>query len=87
MLPRKTIIEITDALAIMIDSGLSVKDALTLCQTVFPQGRPGQLVATLVARLRKGNSFSSVVEELHESFRSIGDWCALARSSARWSRS
>ena len=66
--PRKTVIELTDTLSIMIDAGLSVKDSLALCQSVFPGGAPGELVGLLVSRIRKGGSFHSVVDELPGSF-------------------
>ena len=66
--PRKTVIELTDTLSIMIDAGLSVKDSLALCRSVFPGGGPGQLVSLLVSRIRKGGSFHSVIDELPGSF-------------------
>ena len=66
--PRKTVIELTDTLSIMIDSGLSVKDSLALCRTVFPAGEPGRLVSLLASRISKGGTFHSVIDELPGSF-------------------
>lgn len=65
---RKTVIDLTDTLCIMIDSGLSVKDSLELCRAVFPSGEPGRLVSLISSRIRKGGTFHSVVDELRGSF-------------------
>jgi len=65
---RRTVLDLTDTLSIMIDSGLSVKDSLELCRTVFPSGEAGRLVSLLSSRIRKGGTFHSVVDELSGSF-------------------
>ena len=65
---RRTVIDLTDTLSIMMDSGLSVKDSLELCRTVFPSGEPGRLVSLLSSRIRNGGTFHSVVDELPGSF-------------------
>lgn len=66
--PRQIIIEFTDTLAVMIDSGLSVRDALEVSQAVFNEGKTKKLTDAVVSKLEKGNTFSSVTEDLRTSF-------------------
>jgi type II secretory pathway component PulF len=68
---RKVISELTDLLAMMLGSGLSLKDSLEVAQTVSSRGPGGRLVGLLLERIRKGGSFASALEAAGNSFPSV----------------
>ncbi len=60
--PRRLIGELTDLLALLLGSGLSLKDALEVVQGVFASGEGNELVTLLRERISKGSSFSAALE-------------------------
>jgi len=59
---RKSLSEVTDILALMLASGLSLKDSLEIAQGIFDRGESNALIARLLGRLRKGSSFADALE-------------------------
>jgi len=59
---RRLIAELTDLVALLLGSGLSLKDALEVVQGVFESGEGNELVTLLRERIGKGSSFSAALE-------------------------
>jgi general secretion pathway protein F len=60
--PRRLIAELTDLIALLLGSGLSLKDALEVVHGVFSRGEGHELVGLLRERIGKGSSFSDALE-------------------------
>ncbi len=60
--PRRLIAELTDLLALLLASGLSLKDALEVVRDVFSRRQGNELVTLLRERIGKGSSFSDALE-------------------------
>jgi type II secretory pathway component PulF len=65
---RKLISELTELIALMLGSGLSLKDSLEVAQGVFSGGESNQLVTLLRERLNKGTPFSKALEDAGRGF-------------------
>jgi type II secretory pathway component PulF len=65
---RSMVGELTDLLALMLGSGLSLKDSLEVAETVCTRGKAAQLVTLLLAKIRKGSSFAAALEAAGGSF-------------------
>jgi type II secretory pathway component PulF len=59
---KRHIIDFTETLSIMMESGLSLKDALAVSSAVFTKGPLKELSAGIKNRLEKGMSFSAALE-------------------------
>ncbi|MCX7030480.1 MAG: type II secretion system F family protein [Spirochaetes bacterium] len=59
---RRLVQDLTEMLALTLASGLSLRDALEVAQTVFPRGEGNELVALLRERLSRGGSFTEALE-------------------------
>lgn len=68
---RKVVCELTDLLALMLGSGLSLKDALEVAQSVSNRGPGNELVTLLLERIRKGSTLASALEGAGGSFPSV----------------
>ena len=60
-LSRKSLTEVTDLLALMLGSGLSLKDALEVAQGIFTRGESNNLVTLLLERIRKGGTLAGAL--------------------------
>jgi type II secretory pathway component PulF len=78
---RQTVMEFTEAIAMLIDSGLSIRDALEVCQTIYETGKTHQLISAILSRLKKGGSLSSIINEFDSSFPPV--YCGLIRIGER----
>jgi type II secretory pathway component PulF len=65
---RKSILEFTDTISVLINSGLSLKDALAIAQTIFLKGNENQIIVNILERLQKGMSFHHALETFGGSF-------------------
>ena len=65
---RKEVEELTDLLTLMLGSGLSLKDALDVAQTVTKRGSGNDLVTLLLERIRKGSTFAAALDGGGSSF-------------------
>ncbi len=65
---KKVIIDFTDTMTLMLESGLSIKDALTICGTSFKDNKTGELINTLSDSLKKGTSFPEAIDEMSSDF-------------------
>lgn len=65
------IIEFTDTIAMMLNSGLSLKDALSISRTIFIKGKTALLMETISARLSRGDSLHSSLSGLNGSFPEV----------------
>ncbi len=60
--PRRLVDELTDLLALLLASGLSLKDALEAAQGAFGGGSGAGLARGLLARLRQGRTFAEALQ-------------------------
>ena len=65
---KKTVIEFTDTLSLMLNSGLSLRDSLEIAGTVFIKGDVVKLISVVIERIDKGNSFSEALESMEITF-------------------
>ncbi len=65
---RRVVYELTDLLALMLGSGLSLKDAIEVAQSVSNRGAGSELVTLLLERIRKGSTLAAALEEAGGSF-------------------
>jgi len=65
---RRTVGDLTGLLALMLASGLSLRDSLEVAQTVSTRGNDNELVALLLERIRKGGTLADALDEARESF-------------------
>jgi type II secretory pathway component PulF len=59
---RKSILEFTDTISMLINSGLSLKDALSIAQTIFLKGAENDIIVHISERLQKGISFHHALD-------------------------
>ncbi|RPJ07356.1 MAG: hypothetical protein EHM28_07450, partial [Spirochaetaceae bacterium] len=67
-IPLKTILDFTQTMSILITSGLTLKDALSVAKTIFTRGKEHALISHISERLGKGTSFSAILEEMGDTF-------------------
>ena len=60
----RLLLEFTQTMHLLLESGLTVKDAFTVCRDVFDKGEPSLFVSILKARIDRG-------ESLHEALSSV----------------
>jgi type II secretory pathway component PulF len=77
----KVVLDFTESLALLLLSGLSIKDALEVMTVIFQTGDTGRLVEALLAAIHRGSSFSDAVAGLDGSFPPI--YQALVRIGER----
>ncbi len=65
---KNSIIEFTDTLSLLLSSGLTLKDALAIAQTIFIKGKLNEMTALFLQQIEKGASFHEVLRDLGESF-------------------
>lgn len=68
---RKIIIDYTDTMALMLQSGLSVKDSLKVASSSFGDKKTGELVAVLSDFLNKGVSYPDALDQLSADFNPL----------------
>ncbi len=68
---KKTVIEFTDTLALMLESGLSLKDSLAVAETVYFRGKTARLISFISGKINKGESLYRVLRELEKSFNPV----------------
>lgn len=73
----RVILDFTDTLALMLQSGLTVKDSLTVAKAAFTDKKTGQLLQILTGNLNKGISFPDSLDRLS------GDFSPLYRGMVR----
>jgi type II secretory pathway component PulF len=59
---RRLVAELTELIALLLGSGLSLKDGLEVVQGVFATGEGNELVTLLRERIGKGSSFSAALD-------------------------
>ena len=65
---KKIVRDFTDTMALMLESGLTIRDALKVAATSFKDNKTGELIATLSDSLTKGYSFPQAIDELSSDF-------------------
>ena len=65
---RKVILDFTDTMALMLEAGITIRDALKVSSATFKDNKTGELIAALSDSLNKGRSFPEAIEELHSDF-------------------
>lgn len=68
---RGSIIEFTDTLSLLLSSGLTLKDALEVAQTIYGEGAVNEIIVHLLEKIKGGAPFYNVLEELGDSFPPI----------------
>lgn len=58
---RKFLGSFSSAMSMLLESGLSLKDALALCVQLFPKGPGGLFITTIREEIEKGSSFASAL--------------------------
>lgn len=70
-LPRKQLVEFTDTLSLLLTSGLELKDALDVSQTMFRKGKINALIVHLLESVKKGNTLHGAMEKAGSVFPPI----------------
>ncbi|MDC7224659.1 MAG: type II secretion system F family protein [Spirochaetales bacterium] len=65
---NKAILELTQSLALMIQSGLSLKEAFEVSQGLFRKGKTALLVEQLNRQLQRGDSFAQAIASQQDLF-------------------
>jgi len=65
---HRAVLELTQSLSLMIQSGLSLKEAFEISSSLFQKGKTAQLVQQLNRQLQKGTSFSQAIALQGEAF-------------------
>jgi type II secretory pathway component PulF len=65
---RALIIEFTDTLHLLLSSGLTLRDALEIAQTIFVKGKLNRVLTTILENIKKGASFHESLNRLGGSF-------------------
>ena len=65
---KRIILDFTDTMALMLESGLSIRDALKVAGTSFKDSKSGELIVSLSDSLSRGNSFPQSLDELSSDF-------------------
>jgi len=68
---QKAVLEFTQGLSLMIQSGLSLKDSFEVARGLYDKGNTGALVEDLAERIRKGDSFSRAIQRKERVFPSL----------------
>jgi type II secretory pathway component PulF len=61
-IPKRSLIEFTESLSLLLSAGFTLNDALDIEKTVFRKGRVGRMIEMLRQKVRKGNSFHQSLE-------------------------
>lgn len=67
-LKNAIVIEFTDTFHLLLSSGLTLRDALEVAQTIFTNGKLNQIATSILASVKKGASFHEALSRLGESF-------------------
>lgn len=67
----KVVLEFTEMMELLLDSGLSLKDALEVASSIGKDAPTGALASRLLVEIRKGLSFSRAVEGASDVFPAI----------------
>jgi type II secretory pathway component PulF len=65
---RKSILEFTSIMNLLLYSGLTLKDALEIAQTIYLKGEVNEIVVSLLEEIKKGHSFYKAIETYSASF-------------------
>lgn len=65
---QKAVLEFTEMMELLIDSGLSLKDALEIAGSIGQKSAAGALALRLLQSIRKGASFAQAVEAASDTF-------------------
>ncbi len=68
---QKSVLEFTEMMELLLDSGLSMKDALEVASSIGVTSGAGALATRLLESIRKGASFAQAVESAPEIFPAI----------------
>jgi type II secretory pathway component PulF len=68
---EKTVLEFTQMMELLVDSGLSVKDSLEVASLIGGKNKKGKLAADLLSDIHKGNSFATSVNNMTTVFSPI----------------
>ena len=61
-IPKKTLVEFTESLSLLLNSGFTLSDALEIERSVFKKGKINRLIVVLQQKIKKGNSFHLSLE-------------------------
>lgn len=65
------VLEFTQGLSLMIQSGLSLKDSFDVARGLYTKGHTARLVEDMAESIRKGDSFSQAVNQREQVFPSL----------------
>jgi type II secretory pathway component PulF len=65
---RKAVSELTGLLSLMLSTGLSLKDALEVAETVSSRGAENELITLLLEKIRKGGTLAAALESVGGGF-------------------
>lgn len=68
---RASILEFTNTISLLLSSGLSLRDALEVAQTIFLKGDVNEMVVVLLEELQKGKSVYNSLKDFESSFPPI----------------
>ncbi|MBN1409591.1 MAG: type II secretion system F family protein [Spirochaetales bacterium] len=68
---RNAIIEFTETLALLLNAGLQLKDAIEISKTIFTKGPLHELSTTILDKINKGSSFHKTLQDYRGSFPPI----------------
>lgn len=68
---KKSLIDFVNTILLLITSGLTLKDALDVAQTIFLKGEVNEIIVYLLEEIKKGSSFHEAVEKYKNSFPTI----------------
>jgi type II secretory pathway component PulF len=61
-IPKRSLIEFTDSLSLLLNAGFTLNDALDIEGAVFRKGKVGRMIWMLQQKVKKGNSFHQSLE-------------------------
>ncbi len=67
----RSVQELSGAMALLLASGLTLRDALTIAQTVYPGGEVNRMVVSLLEELERGSSVIDAMQRLAGSFPAL----------------
>ncbi len=68
---RAAVQEFAETMAMLLSSGLTLRDALEVAQSVFPEGKLNLIVIHLLEAIRKGSSVDQALAGLGDAFPAI----------------
>lgn len=68
VLTRKTVMELTDTLSLLLSSGFTLKDSLEVAQTIFIKGPVNNVIVMLLEKIKKGKTFHNSLDDFGKSF-------------------